>query len=108
MQTAADPGRAHFRVEFVRLPLRVFLRACIQALQAAFSPSALCHHRLMETNGLSHYEAHLRERAAWDKVKNALPGSDGFDRELWIEWVRAAEAMAIEAELTPASQWGGL
>ena len=32
-----------------------------------------------------------KERAAWEAVRNTLPGSPGFDHELWRRWRCAVE-----------------
>lgn len=34
------------------------------------------------------------ERAAWEKVKDALPGTPGFDAALWQQWRDCLEASA--------------
>jgi hypothetical protein len=57
--------------------------------------------------GLSELEEYAtalaQERAAWDAVRGSLPGSAGFNQELWQSWRKAvdqADQAAARAKTT--------
>lgn len=53
---------------------------------------------------LEEYAAALtRERAAWDAVRASLPGSSGFNQELWQRWRQAMDAADQAAERAKAA-----
>lgn len=59
--------------------------------------------------GLSELEEYAtalaQERAAWDAVRGSLPGSSGFNQELWQRWRKAvdqADQAAARAKTTIA------
>lgn len=59
---------------------------------------------------LEEYAAALAfERAAWDAVRACLPGSSGFNQELWRQWRQAVDeadqaAARAKAAATPANE----
>jgi hypothetical protein len=58
-------------------------------------------------NGLSPLEEYAAaltfERAAWDAVRASLPGSSGFNQELWQRWRQAVDAADQAAERAKAA-----